>query len=244
MSRRRRSLQRNGKYPSRRCFYCNGLLDPNRKGLPGSPSTDHYIALAKGGTNKLDNLVVACKSCNERKGDMMPDEFMQLLKDEKWPRWRVKLSMNIATVFKKKSKRGGKAGKIEGCELEEKICRTFCKNGVWKWYFVGAVFPCCKQTTLSVVGEGGFCYGVKTMSNDIPVSKPELSPHYHLHRAIQLIGVQKDLARLLNCSQQKISYHLNGHSKGIPMAWCKPIEEATHGEVTAKQLRPDIFIDH
>lgn len=43
-----------------RCAYC---LASDRK-----LSVDHVTALAAGGTNDPDNLVMACKPCNSRKG--------------------------------------------------------------------------------------------------------------------------------------------------------------------------------
>ena len=49
-------------YQGGRCFYC---LDHTR--LYGS-HIDHLIPLWRGGTNKRENLVVACAKCNTDKG--------------------------------------------------------------------------------------------------------------------------------------------------------------------------------
>jgi 5-methylcytosine-specific restriction endonuclease McrA len=38
---------------------------------------DHMIPLSRGGTNTIDNLVPACKSCNSRKKDKTPLEMLQ-----------------------------------------------------------------------------------------------------------------------------------------------------------------------
>ncbi|MHB8736779.1 MAG: HNH endonuclease [Terriglobales bacterium] len=48
------------------CVYC------------GAPATaiDHFVPVARGGTNDRDNLVTACKSCNSRKGAKDPIEWM------------------------------------------------------------------------------------------------------------------------------------------------------------------------
>ncbi|HVQ60391.1 MAG TPA: HNH endonuclease signature motif containing protein [Solirubrobacterales bacterium] len=49
-----------------RCFYC-----------PGEATVaDHYVPLAKGGTDTEDNLVAACTRCNSEKGDQLPELFM------------------------------------------------------------------------------------------------------------------------------------------------------------------------
>lgn len=45
------------------CFYCGVELDENTR------TVDHVIPLSRGGLNKLDNCVLACKTCNEAKGD-------------------------------------------------------------------------------------------------------------------------------------------------------------------------------
>ena len=60
-----------GKYEAqcRKCFYC--LCDLN-----GQYQVDHYIPLARGGTNWPDNIVLACPKCNFRKGDRLPSDFV------------------------------------------------------------------------------------------------------------------------------------------------------------------------
>lgn len=55
------------------CFYCeHELLDPDHTSLDQSqwwPTLDHLLPRVAGGTNDLDNLVLACKTCNVRKGE-------------------------------------------------------------------------------------------------------------------------------------------------------------------------------
>lgn len=54
---------------SYRCFYCHvGLTIRNR-------SLDHKIPLVRGGTNDRENLVPACRSCNQRKNRKTESEF-------------------------------------------------------------------------------------------------------------------------------------------------------------------------
>lgn len=48
-----------------RCHYCECEL--SREAM----TIDHVIPLAKGGPNSQDNMVIACRACNEAKGDSM-----------------------------------------------------------------------------------------------------------------------------------------------------------------------------
>lgn len=51
------------------CFYCGEPLGEDRH-------VDHFIPLARGGSNGPENIVLACASCNMRKHTKMPWEFM------------------------------------------------------------------------------------------------------------------------------------------------------------------------
>lgn len=51
--------------------------DPSIKAL----SIDHKVPRAKGGSNKLDNLLLSCEKCNQRKGKKDYDDFLEWLKD-------------------------------------------------------------------------------------------------------------------------------------------------------------------
>ncbi|HET8569104.1 MAG TPA: HNH endonuclease [Candidatus Limnocylindria bacterium] len=53
-----------------RCFYC---------GTTGRMTVDHRVPLSRGGTNSLENLVPACRSCNSMKHDRTDDEFRDYL---------------------------------------------------------------------------------------------------------------------------------------------------------------------
>lgn len=44
------------------CCYCGVSL------TPGTRTIDHVIPRSLGGSNKIDNLVLACSPCNEEKG--------------------------------------------------------------------------------------------------------------------------------------------------------------------------------
>lgn len=56
-----------------RCAICDGRL--TRK----NESIDHILPLSKGGTNWPRNLQLVCRSCNSRKHDKDPVEFMREL---------------------------------------------------------------------------------------------------------------------------------------------------------------------
>jgi 5-methylcytosine-specific restriction endonuclease McrA len=55
------------------CIYC---------GSDESLECDHYFPKSKGGDDNFSNLVTACKRCNRRKSDKMPEIFIKELKDE------------------------------------------------------------------------------------------------------------------------------------------------------------------
>lgn len=58
----------------RKCHYCQCALSF------GKATLDHVTPKSKGGPWKKSNMVVACKPCNNRRGDMDYEDFMQLVK--------------------------------------------------------------------------------------------------------------------------------------------------------------------
>lgn len=50
------------------CFYCS---EP----LGNDFHRDHYVPLSRGGSNYIDNIVLACAPCNLSKGDKLPSEW-------------------------------------------------------------------------------------------------------------------------------------------------------------------------
>ncbi len=51
------------------CYYCDSKISV------GDATWDHVIPKSKGGTRSPENLVLACKPCNSRKGDTHPGWF-------------------------------------------------------------------------------------------------------------------------------------------------------------------------
>lgn len=54
------------------CAYCT--VDCSDK-----PTIDHIVPLCRGGGNTLNNLVIACYSCNQEKGNKLVTEFRPLI---------------------------------------------------------------------------------------------------------------------------------------------------------------------
>ena len=50
-----------------KCYYCG------KKGVP--LDIDHIIPRGKDGTNRIDNLTIACTTCNQEKGSLHPNEW-------------------------------------------------------------------------------------------------------------------------------------------------------------------------
>lgn len=53
-----------------RCFYCHEAKPLTR---------DHKVPLVRGGSDAIENIAPACRSCNFRKGRKTADEFMALV---------------------------------------------------------------------------------------------------------------------------------------------------------------------
>jgi hypothetical protein len=56
------------------CFYCGQLL---YKDFKDTYHIDHRIPLFRGGGNEIDNIALACASCNKKKHTMTAEEFIK-----------------------------------------------------------------------------------------------------------------------------------------------------------------------
>ena len=64
------------------CQYCGSDFGPREL------TFDHVMPRSRGGRTSWRNIVSACKPCNQRKGDLTPDEAgMPLLRKPFVPRW-------------------------------------------------------------------------------------------------------------------------------------------------------------
>lgn len=59
--------------------------------------------------------------------------------------------------------------------------------------------------------------------------------------AVELAGGQQTLAKFLGVGRNNVWNWLNRDKRAPPAEHCLAIEVATEGQVTAKQLRPDVF---
>ncbi len=72
------------------CQYCNSK--PNSKEI----TLDHVIPKSRGGKNTWENLVVACKKCNQKKGNKTPREAnMFPLKKPRKPKYDFLQNINL-----------------------------------------------------------------------------------------------------------------------------------------------------
>ena len=53
----------------RKCFYCGKIVSDFE--------VEHMIPKARGGSNRIDNLTLSCHDCNEKKGTLTAEEFIQ-----------------------------------------------------------------------------------------------------------------------------------------------------------------------
>jgi 5-methylcytosine-specific restriction endonuclease McrA len=57
-----------------KCVYCGAQGGINNITL----SIDHFIPVERGGTDTENNLISACRKCNRKKADLMPQQFLTL----------------------------------------------------------------------------------------------------------------------------------------------------------------------
>jgi hypothetical protein len=58
-----------------RCTYCDAKLNPFDRLAPDGFHIDHVDPRSKGGSDELDNLTPACRTCNLDKSDRTPEEW-------------------------------------------------------------------------------------------------------------------------------------------------------------------------
>lgn len=57
------------------CRYCRATLN-RRQDDPRQLTLDHWVPKSRGGSNRLRNLVLACATCNRRKGDKPAEVYL------------------------------------------------------------------------------------------------------------------------------------------------------------------------
>lgn len=58
------------------CKYCRSAMSKGEG--PYEATIDHVVPISRGGRNSRDNVVLACRSCNQAKGAMSVEEFRKL----------------------------------------------------------------------------------------------------------------------------------------------------------------------
>jgi 5-methylcytosine-specific restriction endonuclease McrA len=72
------------------CQYCNGKFNKSHLTL------DHVIPIVQGGRKCWENIVTACKPCNQRKGGRTPQQAgMMLVRKPKQPSWLPTASLQL-----------------------------------------------------------------------------------------------------------------------------------------------------
>jgi hypothetical protein len=67
----------------RKCSYCGAENVPLQ--------IEHIIPKSKGGTDRIDNLAIACVKCNQEKSNMMPKEYIEYLSKQKGEKAKAKI---------------------------------------------------------------------------------------------------------------------------------------------------------
>ncbi|MBE3557560.1 MAG: RRXRR domain-containing protein, partial [Firmicutes bacterium] len=66
------------------CAYCGGASGDDVLNI------DHVIPKSRGGSDRVSNLVIACRSCNEAKGNRMPEKWLEELSASAQPLDRIR----------------------------------------------------------------------------------------------------------------------------------------------------------
>ena len=76
----------------RKCFYCGKAVSDFE--------VEHMLPKSKGGSNRIDNLTLSCHDCNEKKGTLTAEEFVQQTLPVKKATAKLKQLPNEKRLFK------------------------------------------------------------------------------------------------------------------------------------------------
>lgn len=72
---RRKRAREQFRYEYGCCYYCGLTVEQKEPPYPRAATLDHLKPIARGGTSRMSNLVLACFRCNNEKGDMTETEY-------------------------------------------------------------------------------------------------------------------------------------------------------------------------
>lgn len=99
----------------RRCAYCG------RENLP--LEVEHVVPKSRGGTDRVSNLVMSCRQCNDEKGGLLPDEWLQRLLESRRPRDQLRAARLPAVLAQlKEPLRAVAAVNATRWELYRRLC--------------------------------------------------------------------------------------------------------------------------
>lgn len=98
-----------------RCQYCGGKFNKNHLTL------DHVIPIVQGGQKSWENIVTACKPCNQRKGGRTPQQAgLHLVRKPRQPDWLPTANLQLGITrtperwkFYLRIKDGGESTELE-----------------------------------------------------------------------------------------------------------------------------------
>lgn len=127
---RDRVLARDGGF----CRYCGmgGLRGVNASHL----AIDHIVPRCRGGRDRMENLVVACKSCNTRKVVATPDELGWLILPPRYPESKH-LIYDWDPVYTASAKRVGRTTKNDAWAAIDVDTLPFVTVEALQWYLDG-----------------------------------------------------------------------------------------------------------
>ena len=76
----------------RKCFYCGKMVS--------GFEVEHMLPKSRGGSNRIDNLTLSCHACNEKKGTLTAEEFIQQTLSAKKAAAKLKQLPNEQRLFK------------------------------------------------------------------------------------------------------------------------------------------------
>jgi hypothetical protein len=137
---RRRRVWRLSEQQNHHCCYCakltwfsDGTVSKNREfqpdRLPGMTkqqlaTADHIVPTAKGGSEHIDNIVMACTWCNQMRGDMPALEFWAIMQDPK--KLRALIAERGRSAQKNKSEKDVKRAPKRDGFVVQLGCLLYC----------------------------------------------------------------------------------------------------------------------